>query len=645
MINWLSEYDYDFALSTIPIQIILLAFYGSRRNLPIRQSTSFSIVMITNLIMTVTDIVACEMIAVYERFPLFELYGINILYFLSFIIRGWALFDYTAECCGGYKILDSHMKNLSAIPVLVVSFLVLITPWAKTIFTFTADGYQNCFLYSSIYACTYFYIFISYVCIVLSFKDLSTRKKWGFLSYNTILFLGLLLRKLFYGRYLITSYISLLSILIIFLTSENPDLYRDQKTKLFNRDAFDLIGLNYLLRDEAFNSLIVSIYNYETATELYGQKQLYESLSRIGDMIIQKYPDYYLFYFNKGDFFLIDKKNAGKNIDTYIEEWKENFRKIREIANKEITLTLSTMVIPYEVLKVNYRHMSDLIDLSIESSFNENQKGNYLFNEELLNSLYRQKAVEVALNKALEDHTLDVHYQPIYSIKDDRIIGAEALARLVDPVLGYIPPPDFVAAAERNGDIMEMGRQVFEKVCAFAEKAKAEEYDIRFVNVNLSPAQCLNSMLASELSHIAEKHDVPMNMIDFEITETAAEDFLSIQKQIYLLQKEGAELSLDDFGTGTSNLSRMMNLPIHVVKIDMDMAQAYFNNEAPFLPDLIRMFQNANMKIVVEGVETKEMKDMLMKMDCDYLQGYYFSKALPEKEFMNFMEENKNRRW
>ncbi|MBP5280194.1 MAG: EAL domain-containing protein, partial [Erysipelotrichaceae bacterium] len=172
-----------------------------------------------------------------------------------------------------------------------------------------------------------------------------------------------------------------------------------------------------------------------------------------------------------------------------------------------------------------------------------------------------------------------------------------------------------------------------------------EQKDIEFINVNLSPAQCLNSMLSSELSAIAAKYDVSMNMIDFEITETAAEDFLSIQKQIYLLQKEGAELSLDDFGAGTSNLTRLMNLPIHVVKIDMEVAQSYFKEEVSFLPDLIRMFQNANMKIVVEGVETEEMKNMLMSLDCDYLQGFYFSKALPEDEFIAFMEENKNKKW
>ena len=645
MINWLSKYDYDFAIATIPIQIILLAFYGSRRNLPIRQSVSFSVVMITNLIMTVTDIVACEMNEVFTSFSPFVMYGINMLYFLAFAIRGWALFDYTAECCKQQKILDGRARMLTAIPLLIVIILILITPWCSTIFTFTEQGYQNCSLYRSIYACTYFYIFASCITIFFSFKNLSTRVRWGLLSYNTILFLGLVLRKLFYGKYLVTSYISLLAILIIFLTTENPDLYRDQKTKLFNKDAFDVIGPNYILREEAFNSLIVSVYNYETATELYGQKQLYESLSRLGDTIIQRFPGYYVFYFNKGDFFLIDKKNAYKDTDTYVEEWKENFKKIRDIANSEISLTMSTMVIPYEMLKINYRHMNDLIDMAIENSFNENQKGNYLFNEELLKRLYRQKAVEVALSKALDDHTLDVYYQPIYSIKDDRIIGAEALARLIDPLLGYIPPLEFVAVAERNGDIMEMGRQVFDKVCSFAQKAKQSGYDIEFINVNLSPAQCLNSMLASELSGIASKYEVPMNMIDFEITETAAEDFLSIQKQIYLLQKEGAELSLDDFGTGTSNLSRMMNLPIHVVKIDMDVAQSYFNNEAPFLPDLIRMFQNANMKIVVEGVETKEMKDMLLKMECDYLQGYYFSKALPEDDFIKFMDENKNRRW
>ncbi|MBO7677188.1 MAG: EAL domain-containing protein, partial [Erysipelotrichaceae bacterium] len=536
MINWLSEYDYDFAIATIPVQIILLIFYSSRRNLPIRQSTSFSIVMVTNLIMTITDIISCEMNEIFTNFSLGAMYFINMLYFLAFVIRGWALFDYTAECCREHKVLDHRIRFLATLPLVAVVIMILITPWVPTIFTFDATGYHNSPLYQSIYACTYFYIFASYVNMMLCFNKLSSRIRWGLFSYNTILLLGLILRKQFYGKYLVTSYFSLLAILIIFITSENPDLYRDQKTKLFNKDAFDVIGPNYINRDLPFNAMILSVYNYDTAIELYGQKQLYDSLSKTGDMIIDRFPGYYVFYFTKGNFLLLDKKNTNKDQDTLVQEWKESFRKIRDFANDDISLTLSTMVIPYEMLKVNVRHINDLLDLAFESSFRENQQGNYLFNEALLKDLYRQKAVEVALNKALEEHTVDAYYQPIYSIKENRIIGAEALARLIDPILGYIPQLEFVAVAERNGDIMELGRQIFEKVCAFAQRAQKEQKDIEFINVNLSPAQCLNSMLASELSAIAAKYDVSMNMIDFEITETAAEDFLSIQKQIYLLQ-------------------------------------------------------------------------------------------------------------
>jgi len=108
-----------------------------------------------------------------------------------------------------------------------------------------------------------------------------------------------------------------------------------------------------------------------------------------------------------------------------------------------------------------------------------------------------------------------------------------------------------------------------------------------------------------------------------------------------LLQQKGAVISLDDFGTGTSNLTRLMKLPIHVVKLDMDITHSYFRGEAEFLPDLIKMFQNSQMKIVVEGVETVQMKEKLSDLKCDYLQGFYFSKALPPEEFMKYFKAQK----
>ena len=129
-----------------------------------------------------------------------------------------------------------------------------------------------------------------------------------------------------------------------------------------------------------------------------------------------------------------------------------------------------------------------------------------------------------------------------------------------------------------------------------------------------------------------------MSLIDFEITETSIEDHLLIQKQMLRLQEKGATFSLDDFGTDTSNLIRLLNLPIHIVKLDRYIVNSFFKGEAKILPDLVRMFHNANVKVVAEGVETKEMKETLAQMGCDYEQGYYYSRPVPPEDFMVYLK-------
>ena len=126
-------------------------------------------------------------------------------------------------------------------------------------------------------------------------------------------------------------------------------------------------------------------------------------------------------------------------------------------------------------------------------------------------------------------------------------------------------------------------------------------------------------------------------MFDFEITETSFADQGAIQTQLLRLQRHGARFSLDDFGTGVSNLTRLMELPVHVVKLDVGVVHSYFKGEFSMLPDMVHMIRNANLKTVLEGVETQEMKESLEQMGCDYEQGYYFSRPLPPQEFMEYL--------
>jgi EAL domain-containing protein (putative c-di-GMP-specific phosphodiesterase class I) len=161
---------------------------------------------------------------------------------------------------------------------------------------------------------------------------------------------------------------------------------------------------------------------------------------------------------------------------------------------------------------------------------------------------------------------------------------------------------------------------------------------IRTINVSLSPAQCLSDQLATDLSDIAGAHNVGLETFDFEVTESSIGDLASIGRQLAVLSDAGSTFALDDFGTGVSNLTRLMGLPINVVKLDVDVVQSYFLGKSTLLPDLVQMFRNAGMKTVLEGVETAEMMEGANLMGADYQQGYYFSRPLPPDQFVDYLK-------
>ncbi len=640
MFQWLSQYNYDFALAAIPIQILLLIFYCSRRNLPIRASYSFLWVMLANLAMTAFDLVSCEMNEIWTEYPLWLLYAVNQAYFLGFIIRGWALYDYTAEECQGYTSLGKPLATLAGVPVIFAIFMILSTPWTATVFHFAQDkGYYNCYMYPIIYFCTYFYIAMSLLCVFLRRKQMEFRLQMSMLGYNAVLLAGIILRKEFINT-LVTSYFSILAILVIYLSAQNPDLYRDRQTHLFNKDAFDKIAQEFRRKRTQFHCIIVTADNYASAKVLYGYQQIERTIGLIGRWMIDAFREYYVFYYGHGEFLLLQKGKFEDNREHIIRELNTRFSHPWKGKDTEVSLSMSAMVLPYQILPEEMEQIDDLVEFSFSQTYVENKKGNMIFSREIVTDLYRRKAVETALARALENRRIEVYMQPIYSVKERRIVGAEALARLRDPEMGFIAPEEFVRIAERTGDIMELGRQVFDQVCGFLATGKAQRLGIRKVNVNLSPAQCRNDQLSTELIAIAERYGVPLNLIDFEITETSIEDHLLIRKQMLRLQEKGATFSLDDFGTGTSNLIRLLNLPIHVVKLDMYIVRSYFTGRTGILPDLVRMFHNANVRVVAEGIETAEMKETLAGIGCDYEQGYYYSRPVPLDEFIELLQEN-----
>lgn len=255
----------------------------------------------------------------------------------------------------------------------------------------------------------------------------------------------------------------------------------------------------------------------------------------------------------------------------------------------------------------------------------------------------RFRQVEKAIDRALEEpKNLEVYYQPIYSIKENKVIAAEALLRLFDEEYGEILPEEFVYVAEKNGKIVELGHAALERVCTFLAKETAQDCGIKYIEVNLSILECLREELPMEIEQILTKHGIAPEQINLEIKEGALlQKNPMLAKNMDVLMEKGIRFSLDDYGTGASALTYIITFPFEIVKIDRDVLWTAMASEHAMMAlcASINMIKDMHMKIVVEGVESKEAAEKLKKMGCDYLQGYYFAKPLPEQQFMEYISK------
>lgn len=646
MWTWLSDYNYDFALATIPIQIILMVVYLIRQQLPTRQSRSFMLVMVMNIIMTVMDIISCELNEVWQEYPISLSYALNIAYFLSFIIRGWGLFDYTASVVDAVSRWGRRFTWITALPALFVCGLVLSTPWTGTIFTMDpVTGYHNLGWYNVIYFSTWFYIAASVILMFVCRNEVLFKLQAGIYICNVILAVGIIYRHAFI-QVLVTSYFSLLAILIIYLTAQNPDSFRDRMVDVLNRTAFAEMVMDLVLHKRQFSCFGVCVKNYPAYKTVYGSETMYKSLRNIGLWLTREFKSFYVFYLGNGQMVMLDHEAEYNDIQELAIKIQERFRyPWSENGGAQVPLLTNLVYISKSVPQNSVRS----VELGLEQAFAEAERRDnatvYVADEVLLAKLKRQERVRLQLRKALRDKSLEIHLQPLYNVHTGKFSALEVLARLRDEQLGFIPPAEFIPLAETEGEIMELGRQIFAKTCQFISETDLESLGIEFLTVNLSPAQCMNYSLGDELERIAMQHRISMDKIRLEVTESAIGEMDSLLEQMRRLKNCGVGFLLDDFGAGSSNLVRVMNLPFAMVKIDMQLVWSYFRSSSNMLLHIVRMFQEDKMTIIIEGVEDKHMAQQLAKMGCDYEQGYYFSRPLPPEELISFLKEHQDYSW
>lgn len=307
-----------------------------------------------------------------------------------------------------------------------------------------------------------------------------------------------------------------------------------------------------------------------------------------------------------------------------------------KIKDKEIHITASLGIACYPE---DGKDADTLIKNADAAMFKAKEKGKnrfYFFNKELDKAAQLRLNILNDLHHALKNKEFVLYYQPQISTATQKIIGLEALIRWNHPTRGFLSPDMFISDAERTDIIIDIGKWVIEDVCQQIEVWK-KSADFNFIcAINISVKQFMHSNFIDDLNRILEKYSVTPQEIELEITESLL--VKNIQKAIEImnrLHKFGFNIAIDDFGTGYSSFSYMRNFTIDTIKIDKSFIDSIKDDKQSRIitQAMIKLGHIMKMKVIAEGVENEHQLNLLKKMDCDIIQGFYYDKPMLADSF------------
>lgn len=630
-------WNYTFVLPSTMVLTILLIYYFARPRLPIRMNRTFLGVLVTDILTVLADFSSSMMDEHYQMFSIPLLTAANMAFFVMFLLRIYYFHLFALDEMGIFNRLSKPLSTVLRSVVTVCIVITLSSVFNRAVFWIDDTGYHSGKLYNLLYFCFFFYIFASVGLILHRRKQLQKREMAGLLGYQMILLIGNVARILF-PRYLIMNTFSLLAIVVIYLSFENPDLYLSDRRNAFNVKALRDI-LNEYCGKRKFRILGVVLCNYNDERAIYGGPQMDQGIGMICHHIATTYKDCLVFYIRGGRFIILG--NANMNCLVMRRELIGRFTGPWKADGADLYLTPAFVQTTPEDCSAGQEKIVNALTVALDAA------GKSVVIQEpddelpSIREVDREMEIKINLERALETDRLEIFLQPLYDSREKRAVAAEVLCRLRDEQGRIIPPGAFIPVAEQNGYINVLGEQVFRKACLFVKEHDMEELGISWLNVNLSPIQCMRSDLSRRFEDILAENHVDSRYIHLEITEQSMVDFSSSIKQIMKLKDAGFKFALDDYGSGYSNLTRVKEYPFINIKLDMSVVWDYYHERDFLIPYLVEAFHQMNFSITAEGIETLDMAEVMSGIGCDFLQGYYFSKPLPEEEFIRYCRKEK----
>lgn len=416
--------------------------------------------------------------------------------------------------------------------------------------------------------------------------------------------------------------------------------YEDKVTYIGNQNKFYRECSKYLLDKPSLNYIIVyfDINNFKMINDTFGYEFGDNLLITIAKALKEELTEGEVYARLSSDYFAIfcDYKNGRNKIIRKLDNIRSNIE-----SNLSIVFEISLCVGIYFVEEGEVDIQKAVNKANMARSVAKGKNINYaIYNEDVRNKLSEESMILDDIKIALVKNQFEVYYQPKFSLVTGEMIGSEALIRWNHPEHGFISPAVFIPIAEKSKLILKIGRFVFERVCNDLYEWKKQGKKIVPVSVNLSRVELYQPDIVKFINKTIKMYNLSSDFIEIEITETVAINELNILKNVLNeLRTYGFSISMDDFGTGYSSISCLRDMPIDILKLDKSFLGGIEHDERSrnIAKSIVSLAKSLDLVVIIEGVESKEQAELMKQFGSDLVQGFYFARPMPAKNFLDLL--------
>ena len=594
---------------------------------------------ISSFVAAFCDIISVICITYYDKLPLWLDTLITTIFFLFLCMVPYILCCYANSVAFAYSSTGKLIMIVNGVVYIIYAIFILLNIKTGWVFKYVSGvGYVRGNLKNITYATTLYYAAHSVGCMIVKRKSIPRRLLFVFLLYPFIS-LFVLSFQIFNPKTIMTGLSSFVALFFAYITIQTDLIEYDNVTGLMTETK-----LKKHVTDKKTEGFIfaLSIENINNLMQNMDSTEMNQLLFSIGKSISNCFRNYsYHVVSNRFVGVCNDIEelyNNSEQIENFIKDLNNNYEDILPSP-----LDVYYVGVNFSKGNVTYETVTEVINSMFVRVKKEGVHTLQVCDEQTLLDMERKRQIYKILKRELniDSKQFQVWFQPIYSVQEKKFTYMEALSRLNFTEIGNIPPAEFVEVAENRGLIEKLGNLVFEKVCRFISENKDL---VPAVSVNFSVYQMVNPNIVETVNSIMKKYDVSPQNIIMEITESIfIDDFNIVLENMKKLSDLGIKFYLDDFGTGYSNLANVVMLPFSAIKIDRSLVLMTEEDKKGerFFSNILSTFKDSNLNILVEGVETSTQNQIVEQAGADYIQGFLYSRAIPEKDCVELFKNQK----